>query len=44
MRNTATCTCPNCNSRFSVLEDEQGDHHCPKCGYHSGQEDEEEDY
>jgi Zn finger protein HypA/HybF involved in hydrogenase expression len=40
VRGTATCQCPNCRNRFQVLEDEYGDHPCPRCGYHPEQEEE----
>lgn len=31
--------CPKCKTRFQVLDDEQGMHDCPHCGY-SGHDDE----
>ncbi len=27
-------TCCQCKTRFRCLPDEEGDHACPKCGYH----------
>ncbi len=27
-------TCCQCKTRFRTLPDEEGDHACPKCGYH----------
>jgi PHP family Zn ribbon phosphoesterase len=39
----ATCQCPKCTYRFKVLDDEYGDHPCPRCGYHPEQEDGEEE-
>ncbi len=27
-------TCCQCKARFRTLPDEEGDHACPKCGYH----------
>jgi PHP family Zn ribbon phosphoesterase len=29
----STCTCPRCRRRFNVLDDEEGQHPCPGCGY-----------
>lgn len=29
----ATCRCSKCRHHFSTLEDEQGMHECPSCGY-----------
>lgn len=29
----ASHTCSNCGCRFAVLDDEQGDHACPRCGW-----------
>ncbi len=36
-------TCPECRKHFRILEDEQGMHGCPYCGYSPDYEDEEED-
>ena len=40
MRASATQRCPNCKRTFRVLEDEQGQHECPHCGY--GPEDDQD--
>ena len=28
--------CPSCGHRFAVLDDEQGQHECPRCGFGPG--------
>lgn len=35
-----TNTCSRCRTVFRVLDDEDGDHPCPKCGWHPSQESE----
>ena len=37
----ATNRCPRCKRQFQTLDDEYGDHPCPRCGYHPSQDDEE---
>jgi Zn finger protein HypA/HybF involved in hydrogenase expression len=39
----AQCQCPKCKSGFQVLDDEYGDHPCPKCGYHPESEEGEDE-
>ncbi len=41
-RDSASCRCPECHTRFLVLADEVGMHACPSCGY-TGHEDEPSD-
>ena len=31
-----THTCPRCRGRFATLDDEEGQHPCPWCGYEPG--------
>lgn len=31
--------CPECKHRFQVLDDEEGMHECPSCGYFPGRDD-----
>lgn len=43
---SASQRCPKCRKSFRVLEDEQGMHPCPRCGYWIGDDrtsDQEED-
>jgi hypothetical protein len=34
--------CPKCKKRFPTLEDEEGMHECPRCGYDGQESDEQE--
>jgi hypothetical protein len=32
----AICKCPRCGRLFRTLDDEEGEHPCPGCGYEPG--------
>lgn len=38
----STQRCPKCRKQFKVLAGEEGEHCCPRCGYHPSQEREDE--